>query len=52
MFSHFCLVYFRHFLNHTVVFLLLFRRPLQPSSLGSHLVRLMLAPALGPGTTF
>jgi len=34
------LVYVRHFLDHTIVFLV----PVWPSALGSHLVLLMVAP--------
>jgi len=36
------LVYVRHFLNHTIVFL----APLWPGTLGSRLVRLMVAPTI------
>jgi len=45
MFIHFYLVYVRHFLN-TILFFGPFWRPLWLSALGSHLVCLMIAPAL------
>jgi len=43
MFTPFCLVYVRRFLNHTIVF---FGVPFDPAPVGSRLVRLMVALAL------
>jgi len=46
MFIYFQLVYFRHFPNYTVAFLVHFWRLPWPSALGSRLVPLSVAPAV------